>query len=513
MMMMKQIFLTCIFWILIVIAKGQTPERFSFQGVARNSNGQTLGNGSAIAVKFTIRKDAANGQEVYRETFAATVGQGGVFNLAIGSGTAEFGTFEAIDWPAGKLYLQVAVDIAGGNNYVDLGTTQLISVPYAMHARTSEKWIDNDPVVNTGAVDFGASLATVGTGSRLIWYPNKAAFRAGFVGGGRWENQNIGKFSFAGGANTLATGLCGVALGNETIAGGANSVALGINTVAFGEATVALGVNTTAKAYGGTVIGLYNNFIDDPSVTSVGSAGTDRIFQIGNGTAQARSNALTILRNGNVGIGNNVLNPGLMLEVGGRGRIHHNQATAGIYFDNSQHVPTGFVGMQNDQSVGLYNTKWVLSAFPNSVDVDGDMSIQKDLFVVGAVHEGSDRRYKKNIVGVENSLAGLLKTRGYHYNWIDEKKDKGLQTGVIAQEVEEIFPELVKTDGKGFKSVNYVGFIPHLIESVKELKKENDQLKADYAELKNRTGKRLEALEARLDSLVPVVRPDETKTK
>jgi hypothetical protein len=84
-----------------------------------------------------------------------------------------------------------------------------------------------------------------------------------------------------------------------------------------------------------------------------------------------------------------------------------------------------------------------------------------------------------------NSSQKIGKLKGYHYNWIAEDKDDTIQTGLIAQEVQALFPELVSTDEDGYLSVNYIGLIPHLIEAVKDLQRENDTLKTsgnDYAQ-------------------------------
>ena len=186
---------------------------------------------------------------------------------------------------------------------------------------------------------------SIGAGPRLIWYPKKAAFRAGENFNSAWEDANIGDYSFAGnratasgsrstafgestasGIFSFGTGFQSEAGGNYSVAVGSlsksygdYSVALGNDTEATGNSSVALGNATFAKAYGSTTIGAYNN-VQDNAVGSVqGATGADRIFQIGNGiSALALSNAFTVLRNGNVGIGNNALAPTHILEVGGR---------------------------------------------------------------------------------------------------------------------------------------------------------------------------------------------------
>jgi hypothetical protein len=170
-------------------------------------------------------------------------------------------------------------------------------------------------------------------------------------------------------------------------------------------------------------------------------------------------------------------------------RIRHNEnspsgKTAGLFFNDSQQQPNAFVGMKADDQVGMFigNTWrfWI-----NSIG---------EGFLNGNLVQTSDRRLKRDFSNLTTSLTKISNIKGYTYYMIDPKMDQSLQTGVIAQEVEEIFPELVKTDKEGMKSVNYTGFIPHLIESVKELKAENEELKKSV--------KRIESLEASLNSLI-----------
>ena len=85
----------------------------------------------------------------------------------------------------------------------------------------------------------------------------------------------------------------------------------------------------------------------------------------------------------------------------------------------------------------------------------------------------SDERYKKNIVRLNNSLSNICKLRGVTYDWrYDEFKDKnfpqGKQVGVIAQEIEKVYPEIITTDADGYKSVSYEKLVPVLIEAIKE---------------------------------------------
>ena len=95
----------------------------------------------------------------------------------------------------------------------------------------------------------------------------------------------------------------------------------------------------------------------------------------------------------------------------------------------------------------------------------------------GTLTQNSDLRLKKNIISIHNALDAIKQLNGYTYNWKDNSRDESLQTGVIAQEVQKIFPSLVKEDEKGILSVNYSGLIPVLIEAIKEQQKQIDELK------------------------------------
>lgn len=95
----------------------------------------------------------------------------------------------------------------------------------------------------------------------------------------------------------------------------------------------------------------------------------------------------------------------------------------------------------------------------------------------GTLTQSSDIRLKKNIHPINNAVDAIKKLNGYSYNWKSSSMDNTLQMGVIAQEVQQVFPSLIKQDDKGMLSVNYSGLIPVLIEAIKEQQKEIDELK------------------------------------
>ncbi len=197
---------------------------------------------------------------------------------------------------------------------------------------------------------------STGAGSRMMWYPDKAAFRTGRVSSTEWDKDKTGDYSFASGygpvANGSSSGAIGyfadalgnfsfatgylstasgegstalgygataqgvgsVAMGFFTRASGFGSTTMGHSTIAFGQNSTAMGYGVRVKSYGGTAVGIYNDTLDISNPDLYG--GVTRVFQVGNGLDNStRSNALTILHNGNVGI--NVTLPSAKLELRG----------------------------------------------------------------------------------------------------------------------------------------------------------------------------------------------------
>lgn len=151
-----------------------------------------------------------------------------------------------------------------------------------------------------------------GPGTRMMWYPDKAAFRVGRVIGTQWNAENIGDHSSAAGYNTTASGAFSNAWGSVTIASRSQATAWGFNTTASGTSATAWGENTRAPSFAETAFG-YNNTTYTPASATTWVA-TDRLFVIGNGISGS-SDALVLLKNGNLGLGTS--NPTQRIEVAG----------------------------------------------------------------------------------------------------------------------------------------------------------------------------------------------------
>ena len=121
---------------ILSIANAQAPQKMSFQSVVRNSSGVLVSNHS-VGVKISILQGSISGTAVYVETQSATSNANGLVTLQIGGGTVVSGTFSSIDWSAGPYYIKSEIDPTGGTSYGVVGTTQLLSVAYALYANSA----------------------------------------------------------------------------------------------------------------------------------------------------------------------------------------------------------------------------------------------------------------------------------------------------------------------------------------------------------------------------------------
>lgn len=116
-----------------IITFAQVPQGISYQAIALNSSGNPVVS-SNVGIRLSVLDNSATGTVLYTETHSKTTNAQGLFNLIIGQGTPSTGTFSTINWGTNSKFLKVEMDVAGGTNYVLVGTTQLLSVPYALAA-------------------------------------------------------------------------------------------------------------------------------------------------------------------------------------------------------------------------------------------------------------------------------------------------------------------------------------------------------------------------------------------
>ena len=116
----------------------QVPQKMSYQAVVRDA-ANTLVINQKVGIQISLLQGSVSGDPVYVETQAPTTNDNGLFSIEIGSGTLVSGSMTTIDWSKGPYFIHTETDPIGGTNYTITGTSELLSVPYALHAATAEQ--------------------------------------------------------------------------------------------------------------------------------------------------------------------------------------------------------------------------------------------------------------------------------------------------------------------------------------------------------------------------------------
>lgn len=153
---MKKIITICAAIIMTASLWAQSPEKMSYQAVVRDGS-NNLVTSSAVGMQISILQGSPSGTAMYVETQTPTTNANGLVSIEIGAGTVVSGDFTTINWANGPYFIKTETDPTGGTNYTITGTSQLLSVPYALHAKTAETITgtitETDPI-------FGASVAS-----------------------------------------------------------------------------------------------------------------------------------------------------------------------------------------------------------------------------------------------------------------------------------------------------------------------------------------------------------------
>jgi hypothetical protein len=177
--------LICALVFMATVAYAQVPQSFSYQSIARKSTGLPL-TSSNIGLRISIRDLSSTGAIVYRETQSATTNAFGLFAISIGSGTVVSGSFATVDWSSGAKFIEIEADFTGGTTYTSMGTSQLLSVPYALYSQNPGPVGPQGPAGPTGAQGptglQGPAGATGATGAQGVQGPAGSVGPAGISG-------------------------------------------------------------------------------------------------------------------------------------------------------------------------------------------------------------------------------------------------------------------------------------------------------------------------------------------
>lgn len=154
---MKKITLIALLFCSVTLLFAQVPQKMSYQSVIRKTDGSLVVN-TSVGIKISILQGSAGGTAVYVETQTTTTNANGLATLAIGGGTPVTGTFAGINWASGTYFIKTETDPTGGTNYTISGTSQLLSVPYALYAGSSQ---GKTSIVLTGNITDAQAVAKI----------------------------------------------------------------------------------------------------------------------------------------------------------------------------------------------------------------------------------------------------------------------------------------------------------------------------------------------------------------
>jgi len=166
---MEKVFTILVVALLTVTMWAQSPEKISYQAVIRDAS-DNLVTSQSVGMQISILQGSASGTAVYVERHFPTTNTNGLVSINIGTGVVVSGDFTTIDWVNGPYFIKTEVDLNGGANYTITGTSQLLSVPYALHAKTADSIVggiaETDPV-------FSSSVASGITATDTTSWNNK----------------------------------------------------------------------------------------------------------------------------------------------------------------------------------------------------------------------------------------------------------------------------------------------------------------------------------------------------
>ena len=497
--------LSLILFVCIVSVRAQTPT-FTYQG--RLSDSTAAANGS-YDLGFALYDAATGGNQIGAALTRANVTvANGIFTVQLNFGANAF--------PGVARYLEIAVKRPTDTNFTTLTPRQQVtSTPYAIRAAssaTADAATTATTAINAQQLGGTAASQFVQTNdARLTDARTPTAGSANYIQNTTTQ-QTSSNFNISGtGEANIFNARTQFNIGGNRVLGvpAADTVTIGINA---GTALNANNINNTFVGAGAgaqcesnsdngsTSTCLSNAFFGKNAGASL-LAGGNNTF-IGNET-----NNFNPLTNGGGAIRGN-----FNTMVGARASLTSddlNYATvigADAYATQSNSIVLGRASGSdkifaygpmttfgafslNDKQIRLrdsldayhtisYNSTIngiLFTAFDDfswfnhrNTRVNMRLSSDGNLAIVGSYNKFSDARYKTNVQTIANPLDSIRRLRGVTFNWIPEFNNSANQIGFIAQEVEQVLPELVHTDKEGFKSVAYSDAVPVLVEAVKE---------------------------------------------
>jgi len=470
---MKQNYLSGrIFVLLVITALGfsavfsQTTE-FSYQGFLSDNSASANGSFDFEFRLFDVSSGGSALATLQRSNVPVT---NGVFNVVL-----DFGAF-----PAANRYLEIGVRTTGGGAYTTLAPrSKILSTPLATNANNAANANNSQQLGGVAASQFVQT-----TDARLSDARNPLPNSTNYI-------QNRTTVQTSANFNINGNGTLGGTL-TADIVSASTQFNLGLNRVLAKVGQNNLFLGTLAGSANG---GIQNTLLGD-------SAGRDNTgnenaffgFVAGQLNTTGTNNTFLGSRSGmgNTTGSNNTF-AGYNSDAGSNNLSNATAIGANAFVEQNNSIVLGSINGVNGATVST-DVGIGVTMPARKLDVNGIIRVGSTTGTVGCIEDrdgtviagtcASDLRFKKNITAFGNVLANFSKLRPVNYFWrTDEFSEQRFGTkqsfGLVAQEVEPLFPELVSTDEKGFKAVNYSRLPLLTIQAVIELKAENDALKQE----------------------------------
>src|SRR3989338_8552367 len=447
-------------------------------------------------------------------------------SMAIGSSTVASGTIStAIGYrtvAAGQVSTAIgqAINVSGTNSVGISLSSNSVTAP-ELNITTNNIMVIMGGSVGVNTTNPTQTLTVIGntniSGSLLVEVTGGGAAEIGHP-----SNTASGNFAVALGFNAIASGNGSTAMGNRTIANGTESTAMGFSTTASGLRSTAMGYNTTASGAGSTAMGFSTTASGDLSTAMGDNTTASGAPSTTMGASTTASGAWsTAMGSGSIASGQASMAMGESTNASGTRSIAMGYLTVA---SGTTSIAMGqAINVSGDNSVGinLDSNRKNVSAANVMVIMGGSVGINITAaetffrFESKLIKPGggtwtapSDIRLKKNVHPIPNALNKMLQLKGVTYEWKDpQQRPGGTQMGMIAQEVEQFFPQWVGEDNRGYKTLTFRGFEALTAASFKEQQQIIEQQQKEIISLRNELALRSDELD-QLKQLICADHPD-----
>lgn len=549
---------TAFMMLISVVVIAQAPAGINYQAIARDDDGDILANRN-ISIRFTIT-DGSAGMVQYVERHAVTTNQFGLVTVIIGTGTQTSGEFEDITWAIISPWLRVEMDPNGGNQFVILGSSQLMSVPYALYAASSpssgglgngsapgntpywngSSWIVNSSNIYNNGGDVGINTsAPVGKlhvkGSENITQlivdggpgqsNNNPLFKLRRTNGLdlMWIHSNDPSTVFIGveaGLNNEGTDNTGIGSGalraNTT---GSLNTAIGLNSLYLnttGSNNTAIGIDAMLNNLAGENNVAIGNFAMNTNLEGDQNAaiGVNALKANTTGLRNTASGANAMQKNTS-GVGNTALGfEALADNTTGifRTGIGMNSNSAGAIFNNNTGIGYNAVCSASNQ-VRIGNSEVTsIGGFVDWTNVsDGrfKQNVSENVMGLDFINALRPVTYTMDLHAIDDWWAENHNLRDASLPLLGYDKEKIIYSGFIAQEVESTAKALgyefsgvdAPKNENDYYGLRYSTFVVPLVKAVQEQQVQIDELKRENALLREETAQKLASQQQQLNTL------------